>query len=56
MSRGKRNRARALFKVGLCVHIRDGKCKYPDKRGSVQCAKNRCRAFEDPKQPKRGRK
>lgn len=55
MAKGKRNRASASSKVGLCVHVRDGKCKYLDRRGSAQCAKNRCNAFADPKDPKHKR-
>ena len=52
MAKGKRNRATSSNKVGLCVHMNDGKCKFPEKRGTAQCAKNRCSGFADPKDPK----
>ena len=53
MANGKRNRANSSNKVGLCAHIKDGKCKHPSWCGTGRCAKNKCKGFADPKDPKR---
>lgn len=52
MANGKRNRETAGGRAGLCVHLKDKTCKYPDKCGTARCAKNVCNGFKDPKSKK----
>lgn len=53
MATGKRNRKKnSVIGTGKCMNLKTGKCKHEKRRGTLQCAKNRCCDFKDPKNPK----
>lgn len=49
----KRSRDGSRNKVGVCVHIKDCKKSWC---GTSKCAKNKCRDYKDPLNPKNRKK